>query len=235
MNIFLNPEIWIAFFTLLSLEIVLGIDNIIFLSIIVGSVAKDSQARARFVGLSLAMLMRILLLLAITWVMRLVLPLFTFFGSEISAKDIILIGGGLFLITKSTFEIHGTFEHHLAMEPNKRRRAFWNAILQIIAVDLVFSLDSVITAVGLVDSIPIMVAAIIIAVVVMMFLSKSISDFVDKHPTIKILALSFLILIGVALIAEGLDFHLPRGYIYFAMAFSLGVEMINMRLRKIKT
>ncbi len=234
MEMLADPQAWLAFLTLTALEIVLGIDNIIFISILVSRLPKSQQARGRTIGLGLAMLTRILLLLSITWIMGLQADLFTIANVGVSGRDLILIGGGLFLIAKSTMEIH----HSLEGAAEEERKAgggetFLGVITQIAIIDIVFSLDSVITAVGMVDQVSIMIAAVIIAVIMMMFLSGPISEFVDRHPTIKMLALSFLILIGVALVVEGLDVaHIPKGYIYFAMAFSVVVEMLNIRLRK---
>ncbi|TAK84031.1 MAG: TerC family protein [Aquabacterium sp.] len=227
-----NPEAWVAFGVLTALEIVLGIDNIIFLSILVGRLPAADRPRARTIGLSLAMLMRIGLLLSITWVMSLEAPFFTVFGRDISGRDLILLGGGLFLIAKSTMEIHGSLEGEEHEHNVKGGASFVSTIVQIAVIDIVFSLDSVITAVGMASHVPVMIAAVIAAVGVMMFMAGPISDFVDRHPTIKMLALSFLILIGTALVGEGLGFHIPKGYIYFAMAFSVIVEMLNIRLRK---
>ncbi len=227
-----NPEAWIALVTLTALEIVLGIDNIIFISILVGRLPGRQRNRARVLGLGLALLTRIALLLSITWVMRLTAPLFSVFMREISGRDIILIIGGLFLLWKSTIEIHNNLEGEEEARTGRVAAKFGAILLQIALLDIIFSLDSVITAVGLAQDLAVMVIAIIIAVVVMMVSSKGIGDFVDRHPTIKMLALSFLALIGVALIAEGLDFHIPKGYIYFAMAFSITVEMLNMKVRK---
>jgi predicted tellurium resistance membrane protein TerC len=232
MELLSDPQTWLAFATLTALEIVLGIDNIIFISILVGRLPKAVQQRARTIGLALAMLTRILLLLSITWVMGLSADLFAVGAIGISGRDVILIGGGLFLLAKSTLEIHtgleGEGQHHEA----RIRATFTSVILQIAIIDIVFSLDSVITAVGMADHVEVMIAAVVVAVIVMMFLAGPIGDFVDRHPTIKMLALSFLILIGVALVGEGLDFHIPKGYIYFAMAFSVAVEMLNIRTRK---
>jgi len=230
-----NPEIWVALLTLTVLEIVLGIDNIIFIAIIAGRLPKAQQAKGRSVGLAMAMVTRIALLFSLSLIMRLTSPLFTVLSHEISGRDIILILGGLFLLGKSTLEIHTSLEGgegHGAGTPRKKSAGFLNVIAQIMVLDVVFSLDSVITAIGLVNQLPVMVAAIIIAVVVMIFVSGGISRFIERHPTIKILALSFLLLIGVALVGEGLDLHIPKGYIYFAMAFSVFVEMLNMRIRK---
>ena len=229
-----DPQAWIALFTLTALEIVLGIDNIIFISILVGRLPESQRQSARLLGLGLAMIMRIILLLSLTWIMKLTEPLFTVLAQEISGRDIILLVGGLFLVAKSTHEIHHAMTPHDENETEaKVKKAGFTAILtQIAILDIVFSLDSVITAVGMVDNIQVMIIAIIAAVGVMMFAAKPIGDFVDTHPTLKVLALSFLILIGVTLIAESLDFHIPKGYIYFAMAFSVVVEMINIKMRK---
>ncbi|MGU5613611.1 TerC family protein [Aeromonas caviae] len=227
-----DPSAWVALATLTLLEIVLGIDNIIFISILVGRLPEAQRQKARILGLGLAMGTRILLLLSLAWVMRLTEPLFTVLGEAISGRDLILLVGGLFLIAKSTHEIHQSLEG-AAEEAGvvSKTAGFLSTLVQIAILDIIFSLDSVITAVGMADHVPVMVLAIIIAVGVMMFAAKPIGDFVDTHPTIKMLALSFLILVGVALMAEGLDLHIPKGYIYFAMAFSLVVEMINIRLR----
>jgi predicted tellurium resistance membrane protein TerC len=229
-----DPEAWIALFTLTALEIVLGVDNIIFISILVGRLPEAQRQRARVLGLGFAMLTRIGLLLSLAWVMTLTEPIFTIIGREISGRDLILIAGGLFLLWKSVHEIHNSLEgedeeaHAAAMAV---RASFAAIIVQIGIIDIVFSLDSVITAVGMADHVAIMVIAIVIAVGVMMFSARAIGDFVDRHPTVKMLALSFLILVGLALVAEGWDFHIPKGYIYFAMAFSVGVEMLNIRVR----
>lgn len=234
MEYFLNPEIWISLVTLTVLEIVLGIDNIIFLSIVVSKMPPYQQPPARIIGLGAAMLMRILLLLSLTWVMRLTEPLFHLFDRAFSGRDLILILGGLFLIAKSALEIHEKMEEARSGGPNIQIRttAFWGVIVQIMLLDIIFSLDSVITAVGMARELWIMIAAIIIAVGIMMFAAGPIGYFVDKNPTIKVLALSFLILVGVALLGDGFSFHIPKGYIYFAMAFSFAVEMINIRVRK---
>ncbi len=227
-----NPEIWMALATLTALEIVLGIDNIIFLSILTGKLPPGDQQKARVVGLSLAMIMRILLLFSLTWLMRLTRPVFTVLSNEISGRDLILILGGLFLLAKSTLEIHdkleGTEDHHTA----GASVSFAGVLIQIMFMDVIFSLDSVITAIGMARQLGVMVAAVVIAVLVMMVAAGKVSDFVDTHPTVKVLALSFLLLIGVALVADGLDLHIPKGYIYFAMAFSVFVEMLNMKIRR---
>ena len=228
-----SPEIWVAFLTLTALEIVLGIDNIIFISILVGRLPKEQQPKARFFGLALAMGTRILLLLSITWVMRLTEPLFSVFGHAVSGRDLILFFGGLFLLFKSTMEIwHSVEGEEEANEDGSvKKAAFMGVILQIAVIDIIFSLDSVITAVGLVSNVPVMVAAIVIAVLVMMMAAGTISDFIEKHPSLKILALSFLIVVGTLLVAEAFEVHVPKAYVYFAMAFSLGVEALNIRMR----
>jgi predicted tellurium resistance membrane protein TerC len=230
-----SPEAWVALATLTLLEIVLGVDNIIFISILVGRLPESQRQRARLLGLGFAMGTRILLLLMLTWIMRLQTPWFTVAGIGFSGRDLILIGGGLFLLVKATLEIHESLEgsEHGDRAVGKHA-AFVSTILQIGLIDIVFSLDSVITAVGLADHLPVMIIAIVIAVLVMMIAAGAIGRFVDTHPTIKMLALSFLVLIGVALIAEGVDVHIPKGYIYFAMAFSVGVEMLNLRIRRSK-
>ncbi|NWA03960.1 TerC family protein [Pseudomonas gingeri] len=229
-----NPEIWVAFFTLTALEIVLGIDNIIMISILVSRMPKHMQQRTRIFGLALAMVTRILLLLSITWVMRLTADLFVVFGQGISGRDLILFFGGLFLLWKSSQEIyHGLEgeEEEVGDGPKGKGGNFLYTIIQIAIIDIVFSLDSVITAVGMVSHVPVMVAAIVVAVLVMMLASKSIGDFIDKHPSLKMLALSFLIVVGTVLIAEAFEVHVPKGYVYFAMAFSLAVEAINIKMR----
>jgi predicted tellurium resistance membrane protein TerC len=232
-----SPEAWIALGTLAALEIVLGIDNIIFIAILVGRLPKRERAFARRVGLSLAMIARLGLLFSISWVMGLTEPLFALFllGEEISGRDLILIGGGLFLLAKATHEIHNSLEG--VEDPGRPvvAASLGMTLVQIAVLDIVFSLDSVITAVGLVDYVSIMAIAIVAAVAVMMVAAEPIGNFVDRHPTIKILALSFLILVGVTLMVEGFDVHVPKGYIYFAMAFSVGVEMLNIRMRRKKT
>ncbi|MBI1966823.1 MAG: TerC family protein [Gemmatimonadetes bacterium] len=226
-----SPETWIALLTLTVLEIVLGIDNIIFISILAGKLPLGQQPRARRVGLALAMLMRILLLLSLVWVIRLTAPLFTILRQEISGRDLILIFGGLFLIAKSTHEIHDKLEGEEGAGERKVAHSFAGVIIQIMLLDIVFSLDSVITAVGMARQLGVMIAAVVIAVLVMMAAAGAISDFVHHHPTVKMLALSFLLLIGVALLAEGFDQHVSKGYIYFAMGFSVFVEMLNLKLR----
>lgn len=226
-----SPEAWIALATLTALEIVLGIDNIIFISILVSRLPKNKQNFSRNAGLMLAMLTRLALLFSIVWVVSLTAPFFSIFNWEISGRDIILIAGGLFLIAKATHEIHGSLEGDQEETPELISPNVIAVLFQIAILDIVFSLDSVITAVGLAKEISIMAIAIIIAVGIMLFAAKSISNFVDTHPTIKILALAFLILVGVTLIGDGFDMHVPKGYIYFAMAFSVGVEMLNLRMR----
>jgi predicted tellurium resistance membrane protein TerC len=227
-----HPEAWIALGTLVALEIVLGIDNIIFISILVGRLPAEERNTARQLGLGLAMVARLALLFSLAWAIGLVEPLFTVFGNAISGRDIILIVGGLFLLGKSTHEVHNSLEVSLHSEASPRQASFWPILAQIAVLDMVFSLDSVITAVGLVEHLSIMVIAILASVVVMLFSARPIGVFVDENPTIKMLALAFLLLIGVTLIAEGFDVHVPKGYIYFAMAFSFGVELLNMRARK---
>ncbi|MFI6483915.1 TerC family protein [Nonomuraea sp. NPDC050663] len=227
-----NPEIWIGFITLVALEIVLGIDNIIFISIIAGKLPPEQRDRARVLGLAAALISRLALLFALSWVVKLTEPLFSVFGYEISGRDLILLLGGLFLLAKSVTEIHHAMEPHEEKENGRKVASFGSAIVQIMILDIVFSLDSVITAVGMVDELGVMIAAVVVAVLVMLFASGPISRFVDKHPSIKMLALSFLVLIGVLLVAEGFGQHVNKGYIYFAMAFSLVVELLNIRMRK---
>jgi len=229
----LDPQIWIALVTLTVLEIVLGVDNIIFISILTGKLPPATRQRARTIGLALAMIMRIGLLISLAWIVRLTQPLFTVLGTGISGRDLILIVGGLFLLGKSTHEIHERLEGEAEHSAGGARHARLGLVLvQIAILDIVFSLDSVITAVGMVDEIPVMIAAVVIAVLFMMGFARAIGDFVERHPTIKMLALSFLLLIGTALIADGLGFHIPKGYIYFAMGFSVFVEMLSIRLRR---
>jgi len=233
MEALLNADALIALVTLTVLEVVLGVDNVIFISILAGKLPAEQQDRARRVGLLAAMGMRIALLSSLAWIVRLTAPLFTLLGQEISGRDLILLGGGLFLLWKSTTEIHHKLEgEEEGPHGGRAPTSFSSTILQIMLLDLVFSLDSVITAVGMADHVEVMIAAVVVAVIVMMFLAGPIGDFVDRHPTIKMLALSFLILIGTALVGEGLDLHIPKGYIYFAMAFSVAVEMLNIRVRK---
>ena len=228
-----DPNAWVALLTLTSLEIILGIDNIIFISVLVGRLPESERKRGRTFGLALAMISRILLLLSITWVMKLNDALFTILSNDISGRDLILLFGGLFLLAKSTHEIHHTMEDIDADNSTSNGVAtFGSVLLQVAVIDLVFSLDSVITAVGLADEVQIMILAIVISVGIMILSATSIGNFVDEHPTVKMLALSFLILVAVTLVAEGLDFHFPKGYIYFAMAFSFFVEMLNLRVRK---
>lgn len=226
-----NPDIWIAFFTLCALEIVLGIDNIIFISILTGRLPKNQQQRARRIGLALAMFSRIALLFSLAWLMQLTTPFLHVMGHDISGRDLILLLGGLFLMYKSVREIHAKVEEADEPAENVRKAKFAAVISQIILIDIVFSLDSVITAVGMVNDIGVMVAAVVTSVGVMMLAAGPISDFVSRHPAVKILALAFLIMIGVALVGEGLGFHIPKGYIYFSMAFSVAVEFINIRIK----
>jgi predicted tellurium resistance membrane protein TerC len=226
-----SAEGWVALFTLTVLEIVLGIDNIVFISILAGKLRREERERARRVGLLLAMVIRILLLLSIVWVMSLTRPLFEVLGNEISGRDLILLLGGLFLIAKSTHEIHGNLEGLEGEDAGRVAASFIGVITQILLLDIVFSLDSVITAVGMAEHVTVMIAAVVIAVLVMLASSRPLGEFVETHPTVKMLALSFLLLIGVSLIAESFDQHIPKGYIYFAMGFSVFVEMINLRVR----
>jgi predicted tellurium resistance membrane protein TerC len=227
-----DPQIWAALVTLTVLEIVLGIDNIIFISILVDKLPPNQQPAARTLGLALAMLMRIALLFSLAWVMQLTAPLFQIFYQEISGRDLILIGGGLFLLGKSTLEIHEKLEGEEGHALTRVRSSFLSIIIQITLLDIVFSLDSVITAIGMASHLAIMVTAVVIAVIFMMFFAAAIGTFVNNHPTVKMLALSFLLLIGMALVGEGFDMHIPKGYIYFAMAFSVLVEFLNMKVRK---
>ena len=227
-----DPQLWIAFFTLTMLELVLGIDNVIFISILVDRLPAATREKARKIGLFLAMLMRIALLLVLSWLVGLTAPLFSVFGQGISGRDLILIGGGLFLLWKSTSEIHQLLEGEEGEASNAVQATFAAIILQIIVVDIIFSLDSIITAVGMVDNVAVMIAAVIASVGLMMLFAAHIGRFVSTHPTIKMLALSFLLVVGMALVAEGLGHKVPKGYIYFAMAFSVAVEMLNIRMRK---
>lgn len=227
-----DPNIWAALVTLTALEIVLGIDNIIFISIVTGGLPAERQASARRTGLMLAVVTRLLLLASIFWLSRLTRPLFTLFEQPFSLRDLVLIGGGLFLLAKSTLEIHGDIDQSHTRQRASQRRSFFAAVTQILLLDVVFSLDSVITAIGMSDRFAVMAAAIIIAVGFMLMYAGAVSRFVQRNPTLKMLALAFLVLIGVALIADGLGMHIPKGYIYFSMAFAFGVEMLNLQIRK---
>jgi predicted tellurium resistance membrane protein TerC len=227
-----DPQAWISLVTLVVLEIVLGIDNIVFISILAGKLPKEQQARARTLGLAAAMVTRILLLFSLSWVMRLTTPFFTVLGQEISGRDLIMLLGGLFLIAKATHEIHDRLEGEEEFRSAEGAPSFASVIIQIMILDIVFSLDSVITAVGMASHLAIMIAAVVVAVIVMMLFAGPVSDFVHRHPTVKMLALAFLILIGVALMADGFHQHIPKGYIYFAMGFSVFVEMLNLRARR---
>jgi predicted tellurium resistance membrane protein TerC len=226
-----DPQAWVGFATLTVLEIVLGIDNIIFISILASKLPREQQSKARFIGLGLAMLMRIALLFSLTWIVRLTAPLFAVLGQEISGRDLVLLIGGLFLIGKATREIHERLEGEEGEASARVAPSLRSVLIQIMLLDIVFSLDSVITAVGMVDQLGVMVAAVVTAVAFMMLFARPVSEFVERHPTLKILALSFLILIGVSLVAESFDQHIRKGYIYFAMAFSVVVEMLNLRVR----
>ena len=234
MEVFLDPTIWAAFLTLTALEIVLGIDNIIFISILTNRLPEHQRTKGRYIGLGAAMCTRILLLFSLTWLMSLTEDLFSVLGNDISARDLILLAGGGFLMAKATREVHNSLEADDPGEQGGILPSFAGVMVQIAIIDIVFSLDSVITAVGLVHHIEVMVAAIVIAVIIMMLASGPISAFVEGHPTVKMLALSFLILIGLTLVGEGLDFHTPKGYIYFAMAFSFSVEMLNLRMQRVR-
>ena len=227
-----DPQAWVAFFTLLALEIVLGIDNIIFISILSGKLRAEQQPRARYIGLGLALLIRVALLFSLSWVIGLKEPLFSVVNQEISGRDLILIAGGLFLLGKATYEIHDSLEGEQGHASKGVGSSFISVIIQIIILDAVFSLDSVITAIGMVDQVGLMVSAVVVAIAFMMFFAAPVGSFVSKHPTIKMLALSFLLLIGLTLIVEAFDVHIPKGYIYFAMGFSVFVELLNLRLRK---
>ena len=229
-----DPQAWIGFLTLTLLEIVLGIDNVVFISILAAKLPPEQREKARKLGLALAMITRILLLLSLSWIIKLTAPLFTVMGQEISGRDLVLIVGGLFLLGKSTHEIHGSLEGEDGEKSRRVAPSFTSVLIQILLLDIVFSLDSVITAVGMVDQVSVMIAAVVVAVGFMLGFSGAISRFVHDHPTVKMLALSFLILIGVTLIGEGFDQHISKGYIYFAMGFSVAVEMLNLRLRKKK-
>jgi predicted tellurium resistance membrane protein TerC len=227
-----DPQAWIALLTLTVLEVVLGIDNVIFISILAGKLPREQREKARRVGLALAMVMRILLLLSLAWIIRLTAPLFTVLGHPISGRDLILLVGGLFLIGKSTSEIHDKLEGEEGDNSRRVAATFKGVIVQIMLLDIVFSLDSVITAVGMAQRVEVMIAAVVIAVILMMWWSRPVSEFVERHPTVKMLALSFLILIGVNLVADGLGQHIPKGYTYFAMGFSVFVETLNVKLRR---
>lgn len=232
MELITSPEAWIAFATLTALELVLGIDNIIFISILVDKLPPEKREIARRIGLFMAMFMRIGLLLVLSWIVGLVEPMLTVFGHEVSGRDAILLLGGLFLIWKSTTEIHQTLEGAEDGHSTSSKSTLFSVIFQIMVIDMVFSLDSIITAVGMVDQVEIMIAAVMTSVALMMVFARGIGEFVSNHPTIKMLALSFLVVVGVVLIAEGFEHHIPKGYVYFAMAFSVCVEMLNIRLRK---
>lgn len=234
MEILLQPESWIALLTLTFLEIVLGIDNIIFISIVSNKLPKAQQPKARNIGLSLALIFRVALLLGITWIITFTQPLFSVFEVEFSGRDLILLAGGLFLIFKSTMEIHHKMEGVAEEHSSKTQSSLFSVITQIILLDIIFSFDSILTAVGLTDEILLMIIAVVISIGVMMLFAENISDFISKHPTLEILALSFLILIGFMLSIESFDYHVPKGYIYFAVFFSLLVEMLNMKIRKKK-
>jgi predicted tellurium resistance membrane protein TerC len=230
-----DPQAWIAFVTLVVLELVLGIDNVVFISILADKLPGDQPRKARLIGLSLAMLMRIALLFSLSWIIGLTAPWLVVLGHELSGRDLILVGGGLFLIAKSTHEIHQKLEGAEGEASSRVRASFLGVLVQILLLDIVFSLDSVLTAIGMVRQIEIMVAAVVISVLFMLLFAGIVSDFVQRHPTVKMLALSFLLLIGVTLIVDGFEQHIPRGYIYFAMAFSVFVEMLNLRLRRVAT
>lgn len=227
-----QPETWIAFITLVVLELVLGVDNVIFISILAGKLPVEDQQRARTTGILLAVITRLLLLFSLSWIIKLEDPFFSVFNISFSGRDLILLAGGVFLIWKATHEIHEKLEGVEGQASARVLASFWNVIFQIMLLDIVFSLDSVITAVGMVDELPIMIAAVVVAAVAMVFVATPLGGYVEKHPTIKMLALSFLLLIGFTLIVEGFHLHIPKGYIYFAMGFSVLVEMLNLRLRR---
>lgn len=227
-----DPQIWIAFLTLVALELVLGVDNVIFISILAGKLPHQQQSKARRTGIAMAVISRILLLLSLSWIIGLTDPIFTILNFHVSGRDLILLAGGLFLMGKATMEIHQKLEGVEGHSSTKVKATFWNVILQVMLLDVVFSLDSVITAVGMVDHVAVMIAAVIVAAIGMVLSADALSNFVDGHPTVKMLALSFLLLIGFTLIVESLHQHIPKGYIYFAMGFSVFVEMLNLRLRK---
>jgi len=230
-----DPQSWIAFFTLVALELVLGVDNVIFISILASKLPPDQQSKARRTGLGLAVISRILLLFSLSWIIGLTEPLFQIFGFELSGRDLILLFGGLFLVGKATYEIHQRLEGEEGHASAQVKASFSSVIFQVLLLDVVFSLDSVITAVGMVDELAIMIAAVVIAAIVMIISADPIGNFVERHPTIKMLALSFLLLIGFTLIVEGLHQHIPKGYVYFAMGFAVFVEMLNLRLRGRRT
>lgn len=232
MDWLVNPQVWIAFVTLVALEIVLGVDNIIFISILAGKLSAGQQKRARNIGLGLALVMRVILLFSLSWVVALTAPLVTILGQEISGRDLILLLGGLFLLAKATFEIHENLEGEAGRASAKVAPTFTGVIVQILLLDAVFSLDSVITAIGMVDQVEIMIAAVLVAIAFMMVFAGAVAHFVQRHPTVKMLALSFLLLIGLTLLVEAFDVHIPKGYVYFAMGFSVFVEMLNLRLRR---
>lgn len=231
--LFSESSTWISLASLTLMEIVLGIDNVVFLSILVGKLPPEEQPKARFIGLALAFVFRVLLLLCIAWIIGLVKPLFTIYDHGVSGRDLILLAGGLFLITKATKEIHHKMEEHGPQGPVVQHASFWNIVVQVALLDLVFSFDSVITAVGLVDKIPIMIIAVVLSMAVMLAFARKISEIITAHPTIKMLALSFLLMIGTVLVAEGFHVHVQKGYIYFAMTFSMLVEVLNIRVRKV--
>ena len=232
MEMLLDHTIWISFLTLTMLEIILGIDNIVFIALLVNDLPKSIQRRARTIGLTLALGMRVLLLLGLAWVMSLTEPFFELFGRGFSGKDLLMLAGGLFLLYKATHSIHDEVTHEVQIQSVKKAGGFMSAIIQIIIIDLVFSFDSVITAVGLTTNVPVIIAAMVVAMIVMVFASGYVAEFLEKYPTLKVLALAFILLIGVFLMAEGLGFHVPKGYIYFAMVFSMGVEVVNLKVRK---
>ncbi len=227
-----DPQIWIAFLTLVALELVLGVDNVIFISILAGKLPQHQQSKARKTGIAMAVISRILLLLSLSWIIGLTTPIFSIFNFHISGRDLVLLIGGLFLMGKATMEIHEKLEGTEGHSSTKVKATFWSVILQVMLLDVVFSLDSVITAVGMVDEVAVMIAAVIVAAVGMIFSADALSNFVEGHPTVKMLALSFLLMIGFTLIVESLHQHIPKGYIYFAMGFSIFVEMLNLRIRK---
>ena len=232
LDLLAEPHAWAALVTLTALEIVLGIDNVVFISILVSRCAPDRARHARQIGMSLALIFRVLMLFGLTWLMKLTHPLFTLFGMEVSWRDAILIGGGLFLIAKATHEIHGEVDAGDTSDGATRpSQSFTLIVIQLVAIDLIFSLDSIITAIGMAEDIEVMIAAVVIAMIVMYLASGPVSEFISKHPTTKMLALAFLLLIGMALVADGFDFHIPRGYVYFAMAFAASVEFFNVLAR----